>query len=65
MTIGVISTAALAGVIVFLLMLGVKKMVKNFRAGGCCGAMSAGQGCQGCTCCHEEVAEADHRKIQP
>lgn len=51
MTIGVFSTALLAGMIAFLFMLGVKKIMKNMVNGSCCSSDNHAHGCGGCGGC--------------
>lgn len=58
MTIGVFSTALLAGAIAFLFMLGVKRIMKNMVNGSCCSSDNRAHGCGGCRgCSHAESAD--------
>lgn len=54
MMVGTISTAVIAGVIMFFFMLGVKRIISNYRNGICCGsgggASGCGGGCSSCGC---------------
>ncbi len=54
---GTIATAALAAIIAFFFVLGIKKIVRRFagKEDDCCGTGKGG--CAGCSACHTSATE--------